>query len=308
MTKTGLIELDAVLAIARRGSFRAAALELGMSTTSLSNAIANLEQRLGVRLFNRTTRSVALTDAGRSFVGMVGPALQDIHLALDAVRSQQQTPSGTLRINAFVTAAREVLAPLVLAFLQRFPQVHIDLVTEGRLVDIVGEGFDFGVRGLNLVPHDMIAVPLGPPRRHAVVAAPAYFERRRQPEVPSDLLDHDCVRARLPNGALLRWQFEKAGEALQLEVPGRLTLDEASLARIAVLAGAGIGYFMESDVRADIASGHLMHVLADWTPPQAPLGLYYPSRRHSSAAARAFLAAARDFGGTAAAPPDDPAR
>jgi Transcriptional regulator len=140
MKRQGLVELDAVLAIARRGSFRAAALDLEMSTTALSNAVGKLERHLGVRLFNRTTRSVSLTDAGRDFVGQVGPALQDIHDAMNAARSQQETPSGTLRINAFATAAREVLSPLILKFLTLYPQVHIDLVTEGRLVDVVAEG------------------------------------------------------------------------------------------------------------------------------------------------------------------------
>lgn len=288
-----LIELDAVLAIARRSSFRAAALELGVSTTALSNAIGALERRLGVRLFNRTTRSVSLTDAGRSFVAEVGPALQTIHLAMDAARSQQVTPSGTLRINAFATAAREILAPVILAFLRRFPEVHIDLVTEGRLVDIVEAGFDFGLRSADLVPSDMIALPLGPPRRYAVVAAPAYFAEHGRPQVPPDLLAHDCIRVRLPNGALFRWPFEKAGEPVLIDVPGRLTLDEASLARIAVLEATGIGFFMESDVRADIDAGRLERVLADWTPPLARLCLYYPGRRHPSAAFKAFLDVAR---------------
>ena len=177
MYRSGLNDLDAVIAIARRASFRAAALDLGMSTTALSNAIGKLEASLGVRLFNRTTRSVSLTDAGRVFVEKVGPALQDIHGAMEAVRSQQATPSGTLRINAFATAAREILSPLVLEFLRRYPQVHVDLVTEGRLVDIVAEGFDLGVRVADLVPSDMIAVSLGRPQRYAVVGSPAYFEK-----------------------------------------------------------------------------------------------------------------------------------
>ncbi|WP_350038806.1 LysR family transcriptional regulator [Oceanibaculum nanhaiense] len=292
--KDGLIELDAVLAIARRGSFRAAALDLDMSTTALSNAIGKLERRLGVRLFNRTTRSVSLTDAGRNFVERVGPALQDIHEAMNAARSQQKTPSGTLRINAFPTATREILSPLVLPFLRRYPHVHIDLVTEGRLVDIVAEGFDFGIRSADLVPSDMIAVPLGPSRRNAVVASPAYFQGRMRPQVPPDLLAHACIRARLPNGALYRWSFEKDGQPVQLDVNGHITLDETSLARIAVLENMGIGYFMESDVRDDIESGRLERVLEDWTPPIAPICLYYPGRRHPSAAFKAFISHARE--------------
>src|SRR5262245_29258400 len=248
MYRPGLNDLHAVVAIARRGSFRAAALDLGMSTTALSNAIGKLEASLGVRLFNRTTRSVSLTDAGRAFVEQVSPALQDIHTAMETVRSQQATPSGTLRINAFATAAREILSPLVLEFLRRYPQVHVDLVTEGRLVDIVAEGFDLGVRVADLVPSDMIAVSLGRPQRYAVVGSPAYFERHGKPRAPPDLLNHQCIRVRLPNGALFRWRFEKRGQTAQIDVTGSITLDEASLARTAVLEGVGLGFFMEPDV------------------------------------------------------------
>ncbi len=293
MADPGLAGLDAVLAIARRGSFRAAALDLGMSTTALSNSIGKIERHLGVRLFNRTTRSVALTDAGRVFVEQVAPALRSIRDAMDGVRSQQTIPSGILRINAFATAAREVLAPLVLAYLRRYPQVHIDLVTEGRLVDIVADGFDFGVRSADLVPSDMIAIPISPPRRHVVVATPRYFEEMGPPAVPPDLLNHRCIRVRLPNGGLYRWRFEQQGVPVQLDVSGPITLDEASLARMAVLAGVGIGFFMEADVRDDIASGRLVRVLDDWTPPLAPLCLYYPGRKNPSAAFKAFVDLAR---------------
>ncbi|HKO50452.1 MAG TPA: LysR family transcriptional regulator, partial [Polyangiaceae bacterium] len=159
MYRPQLNDLDAVLAVARRSSFRGAALDLGMSTTALSSAIAKLEAHLGVRLFNRTTRSVSLTDAGRAFVAQVAPGLEDIRGAMDVARSQQSKPSGMLRINTFAMAAREILAPLVLEYLRRYPDVHVDLVTEGRLVDIVADGFDFGVRMADLVPTDMIAIP-----------------------------------------------------------------------------------------------------------------------------------------------------
>ncbi|KRS16806.1 LysR family transcriptional regulator [Roseovarius indicus] len=290
-----LTDFDAVLAISRRGSFRAAALDLGMSTSALSNAIAKLEGQLGVRLFNRTTRSVSLTEAGHRFVDQVSPAVRDIHQALDTVRSQQETPSGTLRINTFATAAQEILSPLVLEFLKRFPKVQIDLVTEGNLVDIVADGFDFGVRSQHLVPSDMIAIPLGPPRRHAVVAAPSYLENRELPRVPSDLKAHPCIRVRLPNGALFRWQFESDGRPVQVDVDGPITLDEASLARTAVLNGLGIGYFMESNVRDDIAAGRLVRLLDEWTPPTAPLCLYYPSRRNPPAAFKVFVDLAREL-------------
>ena len=296
MYRPALNDLHAVLAIARRGSFRAAAADLGMSTTALSNVVAKLEADLGVRLFNRTTRSVSLTGAGRAFVDEIAAPLEDIRAAMDAARSQQATPSGTLRINTFATAAREILSPLILAFIRRYPEVHVDLVTEGRLVDIVSDGFDLGVRARNLVPSDMIAVPLGLPQRAAVVGSPAYFKTHTQPRTPADLPGHRCIRVRLPNGALYRWHFEKDGQTADVDVTGPLTLDEASLARSAVLDGVGLGYFMEANVRADIAAGDLVRVLEDWTPPLADLCLYYPGRRNASAAMKAFLALARDLG------------
>ena len=295
MARYALIELDAVVAIARRGSFRAAALDLDMSTTALSNAVGKLEQQLGVRLFNRTTRSVALTDAGRTFVERIGPALMDIHGAIDTAQSFQETPTGTLRVNAFASAAREVLGPLVISFLRRHPQVQIDLVTEGRLVDIVAEGFDMGVRPADLVPSDMIALPLGRPRQNAVVATPGFLRDHGRPTVPPDLLDFTCIRVRMPNTALFRWRFEKAGQAVQVDVQGPLTLDESSLARLAVLEGIGIGYLMEADVRDDIAAGRLVRLLQDWTPPLSRIALYYPGRKNPPAAFSAFLNAARAF-------------
>ncbi|WP_070154971.1 LysR family transcriptional regulator [Sphingobium phenoxybenzoativorans] len=295
MSRHSLIELEAVLAIVRCGSFRAAALDLNLSTTAISNAVGKLERELAVRLFNRTTRSVSLTHAGRIFVAQIKPALEDIQKAMNTARAQQEVPSGTLRINAFATAAREIMAPLVLAYLQRYPQVHIDLVTEGRLVDVVAAGFDLGVRSSDFVPSDAIAISLGQVRRMAVAASPAFFESRKIPQVPQELLGYPCLRIRLPNGALFQWRFEKDGEELQIDVEGPITLDEASLSRIAATNGVGIGYFMEADVREDIVAGRLVRILEDWTPPLAPLCLYYSNRRNSSAAFQAFIALARDF-------------
>lgn len=301
MYRPGLGDIDAVIAISREGSFRGAAKALNISTTALSNAVAKLETDLGVRLFNRTTRSVSLTDAGRTFVEQVSPALSDIHAAMEVARSQQATPSGTLRINAFPAGALEILSPLVLEFLRHYPSVHVDLVTEGRLVDIVAEGFDLGVRRANLVPADMIAVPLGRPQRYAVVASPDYFEKHGRPHTPTDLLKHRCIRVRLPNGALFRWHFEKRGEIAQIEVTGPITLDEASLSRAAVLDGVGIGLFLEQNVRSDITAGRLIRVLEDWTPPLGDLCIYYPSRRNPSAALKAFIELARKIRKTEAA-------
>lgn len=289
----GLKALEAVLAIARRGSFRAAALDLGMSTTALSHSIARLEASLGVRLFNRTTRSVSLSDAGRAFVDRIAPAVAEIRSAMDVVQSQRQTPSGLLRINASVQAGQEI-APLVMAFLRRYPDMHVDLVTEGRLVDIVAEGFDLGLRPADLVPRDMIALPLGKPQRYAVVASPDWVAAHGLPLTPADLPLKDCLRVRLPNGALFRWSFERDGEAMQIEAQGRLTLDEAAIARTAVLDGAGIGFFIEQDVADDIAAGRLTRLLVDWTPPRPGFSLYYAGRRNPSAGFAAFLAMARE--------------
>ena len=296
MARPGLHDLEAVVAVARRSSFRAAALELGMSTTALSNAVGKLEAHLGVRLFNRTTRSVALSEAGRLFVGSIGPALQDIHGAMDAARSKQANPTGTLRINSYATAAREILSPLLLEFIRRYPQVHVDLVTEGRLLDIVAEGFDLGVRRATLVPSDMIAISLGRPQRNVVIGSPDYFKSYGTPTVPTDLLQHRCIRIRLPNGALFRWRFEKDGEPLLIDVNGPMTLDEASLSRGTVLEGVALGYVMERDVREDLEAGRLISVLKEWMPPSDELCIYYPGRRNPSAAHRAFVELARELG------------
>ena len=293
MAKTSLNELDAVLMVARRGKFRAAALELGMSTTALSNAVDKLESALGVRLFNRTTRSVSLTEAGEQFVARIGPGLRDIHEAMELARDRQATPSGTLRINTFPTAARELMSWLVLPFLRAHPQVHIDIVTEGRLVDIVAGGFDLGVRSADAVPVDMVAIAVGGPRRNVVVGSPRYLKAHGTPRVPQDLAGHTCLRVRLPSGAIYRWPFKKNGKAVHVDVQGALTLDEASLARTAALASVGLTLAMESDVRDDLAAGRLVRVLEDWTPTMAPLSLYYPSRRNPTAAFKAFVDFAR---------------
>ncbi len=294
MERANLNDLKAVMAIAKRGTFRGAAIELGMSTTALSHAISKLEENLGVRLFNRTTRSVSLTEAGRLFVEQVGPALQDIHSALDIVRSQRETPSGTLRINAAAFAAREIISPVIIEFLRRYPEMNIDLVTEGKLVDIIADGFDLGIRVAHLVPSDMIAVSLGKLQRYVVVGSPEYFECYGKPKIPTDLFRHKCIRVRLPDGALFSWKFEKNGEIIQIDVQGPITLDEASLSRATVLENIGLGYFMEQDVRAEIESGQLISVLEDWMPCMSGLCLYYSGRRNQSAGLKAFLALVRE--------------
>lgn len=296
MSRLALRDFDAVISVARRGSFRQAAIDLGMSTTALSHLIARIEAELGVRLFNRTTRSVAPTDAGRIFVDRLGPSLQDVREAIEIVRARGETPSGTLRINAPPFAARSpAFAKLLLEYARRYPDMHVDVVTEGQLRDIVAEGFDLGLRVASLVPTDMTALSLGETQRFAVVASPSYLAGRSRPLVPTDLLSHNCVRVRLPDGALYRWHFEKGGDTAQIDVAGPMTFDELALSRAAVLAGFGIGFFFEEDVMADIEDGTLTRLLDDWTPSFPGLCLYYPGRRHPSAGLAAFLSLTREL-------------
>jgi DNA-binding transcriptional LysR family regulator len=226
MHKSGLVELEAVVAIARLGSFRAAALDLDMSPTAIGNAVASLENRLGVRLFNRTTRNVALTSAGREYVEAIAPALSDIRNATQAVADHNRKPTGTLRFSCSLAGGRQLLMPFVFEYLRRYNEMKVEIVTEGRLIDIIKDGFDAGVRLAEAVPQDMIAMPLGPHTRHVVVGAPSYFANRPRPIAPADLTDHECIRARHSSGALYRWEFERHGEAMRIDVPGSLTLDE----------------------------------------------------------------------------------
>ncbi|MCF7545435.1 LysR family transcriptional regulator [Pseudomonas petrae] len=289
MMKTGLTEFEAIVAIARLGSFKAAATELGISTSALSHAVATLETRLCVRLFNRTTRSVSTTDAGEQFIARIGPALVEISSATEAINSHRDRPTGTLRITMAAATARMVLTPVILEFSRRYPEMHVMLVTEGRLVDIIEQGFDAGIRIAEAVPQDMIAVPIGRQQRPVVVGAPAYFQGRSKPLVPEDLLEHHCIRARMASGAIYRWEFERRGEAVTIDVKGSLTLDETTLMIEAALAGVGLTYLTEASVREHIKSGALVTALEDWSPPYPGLCLYFPGRRHVPAGLRALI-------------------
>jgi DNA-binding transcriptional LysR family regulator len=295
MYKTGLLEIEAVLAVARLRGFRPAAAELGISTTALSSAVAGLEARLKVRLFHRTTRSVSLTDAGALFVERVRPAMSEISRAMDEVNSQGGRPAGTLRINSSLGAARMVLESLVLAYLRRYPEMTVNLVTEARNIDIVAGGFDAGLRLGEAVPLGMVRVPLGGQISMAVVASPAYLANSQLPVAPADLLSHECLRTRLPNGAPYAWEFVHHGESIQLDVPGRLVLDAPALMLDAVRSGWGVAYLAEWYVADDIRSGRLVRALQDWTPPFPGLALYYPAGRHVPASLRAFIELVREL-------------
>jgi DNA-binding transcriptional LysR family regulator len=294
MKRPGLFELQAVAAVATHQSFRAAAQELEISPSALSHAVAALEQRMGVRLFHRTTRSVALSEAGERFLARVRPALQELSTAMDSINEFRDSPRGTLRLNTFEPAARELLAPVVLEFLKRHPDMRLELVTDARFVDIVKEGFDAGIRFREAVPADMIAVPCGPPQRAVVVGTPAYLKKWGTPRTPHDLKGHRCIRTRKPRGGFYAWEFERRGQTLEVDVDGPLSLDTWSLIVDAALHGAGLAYLSGTlDVSAHLEKGRLVSVLDDWLPEFPGLCVYYPGHRHVPAGLRAFLDVAK---------------
>ncbi|MDI1479391.1 LysR family transcriptional regulator [Polyangium sp. y55x31] len=294
MIRASLIELEAVIAIASLKSFRAAARQLEMSPSALSHAISALEQRLGVRLFHRTTRSVSLSAAGEHFVRRVQPALREVSSTLDEMHELRDTPSGTLRINTSKGAAEIAVLPMLLELRRRHPDVRVELVTEERFVDIVAEGFDAGVRLAEAVPQDMVAIPCGGDLSMAVVGAPSYFASRTKPTKPKDLLDHECIRRRMASGQVYRWELEKRGREVAIDVRGALTLDNDDLVLQAALAGAGLAFLSDRAVAADVEAGRLVRVLADWTPPFPGLRLFHPSHRLVRAALRAFITIVRE--------------
>ncbi|RBH59911.1 MULTISPECIES: LysR family transcriptional regulator [Pseudomonas] len=296
MRTSGLTELEAVLAVARHRSFRAAAAELEVSTSALSHAVSALESRIGARLFNRTTRSVALSEAGAQFVESISPAMSTIRAAMEQAGSHAGIPAGTLRINTAVGAAKQAM-PLFVEYMRRYPQMNVDIVTEGKLIDIVVEGFDAGIRLHESVPQDMIAIPLGLPLRLLVMGSPEYFSRHPVPQTPTDLLKHRCIRLRLPSGRIYHWEFERHGETHAVDVQGVLTLDESTLVLEAARAGLGLVYATQWNAAADLAAGTLVSVLEDWTPPFDGLSLYYPGRRHVPAGLRALIELIRERSG-----------
>ena len=294
MRREDLSDLSAFLAVAEERSFTRAAAKLGTSQSALSHTMRRLEERLGVRLLTRTTRSVSPTEAGERLMETLRPALDEIGGRLDALTSQPGAPAGTVRITTSHTAADQILWPALAPILRRYPDIRVELSIDQALRDIVADRFDAGVRMGEQVQKDMIAVRIGPDIEMAVVAAPAYFERRSQPLTPDDLADHDCINLRLATaGGLYAWELEKDGRELRVRVEGRLVLNSVEMILKAAMDGFGLACVPEDSARPQIAAGRLVRVLADWCPPFAGYHLYYPSRRQQTPAFAAVVEALR---------------
>ena len=283
-------DLDAFVAIARAKNFRRAALDRHVSVSSLSQRLRGLEERLGVRLLNRTTRSVALTEAGELLLSRIGPAMHEVNGALDEVRGLRGVPSGRLRINAPPPAIDLVLAPMVAPFLAAYPQIDLEIIGDTSFVDIVAQGYDAGVRYGEHLAQDMIAVALGPPQRYAVVASADYVARHGRPKHPKDMLGHKCIRVRFGRGTMLDWEFEKAGRLLKVSPAAKLIVNYPGAAYRAARDGFGFWLTFEGYVREDIKAGALVSVLDDWCAPFPGPFLYYPSIRQTPPALAAFIA------------------
>ena len=281
-------ELEIFSTVARHRSFRKAAEERGVSPSALSHALRTLEEKLGVRLLNRTTRSVLPTEAGARLLQTLEPAFQDVSLALQDLRAMQDTPTGSLRINMPRPAAR-LLADRMARFILQYPRVSLEVVTEERLIDIVAEGFDAGIRFGESVAADMVSVPVGASQRFAVVASPEYLSIHGVPEKPQDLIRHACIGRRFPSGRRYDWEFENAETLFTVAVSGPLVLDDDdSMIRAAIL-GVGCTYVYEALVQQDIRQKRLQPILQNWMPVAEPFCLYYPSRRQMPLSLRVFI-------------------
>src|SRR6201996_8067988 len=289
MSDLDLRDLDAFVAIARAKNFRRAAMNQRVSVSSLSQRLRGLEERLGVRLLNRTTRSVALTEAGELLLSRVAPAMHDVNGALDEVRGLRGVPSGRLRINAPPPAIDLVLAPMVAPFLAAYPQVDLEIIGDSSFVDIVAQGYDAGVRYGEHLAQDMIAVSLGPLQRYSVVASPEYLARNGKPTHPKDLLHHACIRTRFGSGRIPDWEFEKSGRVIKIALKGQLLGTTSELALRSAKDGLGIWTTFEGYVRDEIEAGALVSLLQDWCEPFPGPFLYYPSRRQVPPALAAFI-------------------
>lgn len=287
-------DLNAFITVARERSFTRAAALLGVSPSALSHAMRSLEERLGLRLLTRTTRSVTPTEAGERLLHSVGPRLDEIAAEIDALSDLRDKPAGTIRITADEIAANLVLWPALRRVLPLYPDIHVEIVTDYGLTDIAAERFDAGVRLGDVVARDMIAVPIGPDMRMAAVATPAYFARHPAPRTPQDLTHHRCINLRLPtHGGLYAWEFEKDGREIRVRVEGQLTFNSVTPILNAALDDFGIAFLTTDQVQHHLDQGTLVEVLADWSPPFAGYHLYYPSRRQPTPAFTVLVDALR---------------
>jgi DNA-binding transcriptional LysR family regulator len=285
MQRGSLDQLVAFLAVARERSFTAAAAKLNVSQSALSHTVRELEERIGVRLLTRTTRSVSPTEAGERLLRNIGPRLDEIESEVDAVREFRDRPAGTFRITATEFVIDTLLLPKITPLLREYPDIKVEMIVDYGLTDIVAQQYDAGVRSGEQVAKDMIAVRIGPDMRMAVVGTPSYFKARPEPRRPQDLIGHNCINLRLPtHGNVYAWEFEKGRRELRVRVEGQLTFNGTAQLLNGALAGCGLAYVPEGLVEQYLAKGRLKRVLADWCPPYSGYHLFYPSRRQSSAA------------------------
>jgi DNA-binding transcriptional LysR family regulator len=302
MDRGNLADLTAFVAIADRLSFRAAASQLGVTPSALSHAMRQLEERLGVRLLHRTTRSVSLTDAGRRLLDRLRPAIDQIADAIENLNQERQRPMGRLRIYATHMAAVTVVAPIWWRFLSTYPEIHLELAVGEAPLDIVAKGFDAGIGPHDRAPADMIAVRVMGPMKIAVVGAPTYFARQPPPRTPDDLARHSCVQyRRAAEGDVYAWPFERNRKTRRISVDGRVMVNDPDLAIRAAVDGLGIAYTLEAMSEPFLRSGQLVRVLEDWSPSFEGLYLYYPGHRQVPAAVRAFIDMIRAARGSAPA-------
>jgi DNA-binding transcriptional LysR family regulator len=287
-------DLAALVAVAEERSFTRAAKKLGVSQSALSQTVRNLESRVGVRLLTRTTRSVAPTEAGERLIRTVAPRFAEIDAELAAVSELKDKPAGTVRITSTENAADAILWPALRRVLPDYPDIKVEIIIDYGLTDIVTEQVDAGVRPGETVAKDMIAVPIGPDMRMAVVGSPAYFAKRPSPRTPQDLTQHNCINLRLPaHRGVYAWEFERNGRDLRVRVEGQLMFNTAALMMNAALQGFGLAYLTEQQIQPYLESGELVRVLASWCPPFPGYHLYYPSRRQPSAAFTVLVEALR---------------
>ena len=300
MNRADLADLTAFVAVADQLSFRRAASRLGVTPSALSHSMRQLEERLGMRLLNRTTRSVSVTDAGLRLLERLRPAISEIAGALEDLNQERQRPVGRLRIYAIHLAASAVIAPIWGRFLSTYPEVHLELAVGEAPIDIVAKGFDAGIGPHDRVPADMIAVRVMGPLKVVVVGAPTYFARRRPPRTPDDLARHICVEyRRAADGDVLVWPFERNQKSRRISVAGRVMVNETDLAVRAAVDGLGIAYTVEALAEPFLRSGQLVRVLEDWSPSLQGLFLYYPGHRQVPAALRVLIDMIRTARGSA---------